>query len=481
MRSFKRAFSRLKFALAGGALAAAAMLQAAPVGATQATGPVALNFGTCNATGTVCTGQDAFNVASVAAGNDIAIDVFATNTGTTPTRAWQFGVTYNPASVTLTAVGSGAAGSVAYSDEFLNNARPAGANVFSTPGAIDNTLGTLSTSGDSYLGGTGGANGTARLATLHFRAVANGQPQIAFTTNSRQVDPVGNLTTALGTTTLNIGPVPMADLVVQNPNTASTTTPPGAAFNVTFVVANTGTQGGGATAPASVASVAVSNATPATLTVNVAALAPGANSGTLTAGPFTLAAGQTLSNVTITADSTNVVIESNKTNNTASSAYSFAAYNSTGNTPINASLAGVLVLTAPPAVSNFVLTAGQSNTWNTANDRLNVRSNLSSWQVNVSGENTGHLHEYDPATNSYVTTGGAELLSNLNLRRDAQPNVVLSGSPQLLVSGVRATSDPNNGNNYAITYTQFVGFNDSPVNPPHTYRTVITWAASGTF
>ena len=101
--------------------------------------------------------------------------------------------------------------------------------------------------------------------------------------------------------------------------------------------------------------------------------------------------------------------------------------------------------------------------------------------MTAAGDNTGHFHEFDPGTSTYVATGG-QLVQALNVHTGTTvPQVTLSGSPQTYVSSMRASSNPTTGNTYTITYDQFVGFNDQPVNPPHTYHIVITWAAAGTF
>jgi hypothetical protein len=457
MRLFQSSLlTRVKVGLFAGALAATALGPALPAHA---------------ASGTISISPATTSVATVAAGATINVDVMGAGDGTTPIRGWQIAASWNPAVVTLTTVN--------YTDELLNGGKPTGASIFNQAGTIDNTAGTLGIGGDTYLGGTGGPTGSGRLAQLVFHAVANGTTAITLTpgasTGSILVGPgtPNPYTTTLNNGTINVGPVPGPDLKPINAATHADSTDP-TKFTVTFNVQNIGNQD----AVASVASVAVTGATPASATVNVPALAQGVTSAQLTSPTFTLASGSTLANVTITADSTHVVTGNKNTSPTTTTSYQHAALNSTGTTPIDATLAGFLQLTAPGAVTGFTLTAGKINTESGhANDVLNVKANVD-WNVTVSGDNNGKLTEFDGT--SYVTPG-AQLINALGVRFDSQPDVNLSGSAQAFVSGTRAGSDPNIGNNYGVAYDQFVGYNDTPVNAPHDYHIVVTWAASGTF
>jgi hypothetical protein len=386
------------------------------------------------------------------------VDVMA-SASTTAVFGWQFGFTYDPAKLSVTAINM--------SDEFLT----AGGNTFHNPCDFTTTAGTVVGCASALTSPSAtGVTAAGRLMQVTFRPIANGSAPLTITPGSTGSFFSGaggvTLATTLNNGAVNVGPVAAANLAIQNATTVATATPAGASFNVTFTVANTGT----AAAPAGSATVAVSNATPATQAVPVAAINAGANSGTLTAGPFTLTSGSTLAQVTITDGSA-----------TGSTAYSFAAFNSTGTTALTATLAGFITLTAPPAVSNFALAVGP-NTFGGTGNTLNVKSNLSSYSVTVAGDNGGQFTEFDPGTSAYVAPPAGAQLANMLHVLTGSVNVALSGAAQPFVSNTRPNYAPSGaGDNYTITYNQLVTGNDAPVNPPHTYREVVTWAAAGVF
>jgi hypothetical protein len=395
----------------------------------------------------------------------------------TPSLGFQMGATFDPTRIQIDSVVRGTNGSDSYLDTYV--ATPAGGSVIPASAfSFNNTAGTIGAGGAgafAIVGASGpGFVGTGPAITIHFHALTvNGSSSLNLTNVSINGVPAANTTINNGT--IITGSVPLPNLVVQNAATAQVSGDANS-FNVTFNVANTGT----ANAGASTASVAVTGAAPASMTVPVAAINAGSVSAMLTAGPFTLATGSTLGNVTITADSANVVTESSESDNTATTAYQHAALNSNGQTPINASLAGFLLLTAPPAVTNFVLTAGRTNTVDPSTNPgnvLNVRANVP-WSVTISGDNNGHLAEWNGS--AYVA-GGPQLNQALDVRNDSVTTVHLSGTAQMFVSGTAASSDPVAGNTYPIGFDQFVGYNDTPVAAPNSYNIVVAWTGSGTF
>jgi hypothetical protein len=450
--------ARAKRGLLAAALIAGAVIPLAapalPAGAQAApVGSISFNPSTTNAPTFVAPGQT------------YTVDVMASNT-TSPVLGWQFAFSYNQAVAKVTAIN--------FSDEYLNSYATANSlsAPFHTAGNFTTTPGTV-TAYASALTGTGvvGTTTGGRMMQITFQSIANGTTPLTITPGSTGSFFSGSGGTTLNTTltngTVNVGPVAASNVVIQTPATVSTTTPPGNAYNVTFVVANTGT----APSTAGTASVAVTNGTPASASVAVAAIAAGANSGTLTAGPFTLGAGQTLSNVTITFGSA-----------TATTAYSFASFNSTGTTAVSGNIAGSLTLTAPPAAT-VPLAIGANKGGGTATDVLNVKSNLSSYNVTIAGQNSGKMTEFDPGTNAYLLPPtGAQLTNAMGVHYASTPDVVLSNTAQPFVSNTRANYNPaGTGDSYTITYDQTVTGNDPAVNPPHTYREVITWAAAGVF
>ena len=424
------------------------------------------------ATASISFSPSTSNVASVSAGQTITVDVMA-NTDT-PTLGWQFGVSWDPAVVSLTTADLS-------KDDFLKTyaAGVSGASVFSQPGTINNTTGQLSPGGDAILGAGSnpGPQGSGRLATLTFHAIANGSTALTLTPGATTGSFLSGVPTTLNNGLINVGPIAAPNLTVQNATTTAVSGTPNQ-FTVGFTVANIGT----ANAGASHYHVAVTGATPATADGSVNALAAGANQAITGVGPFTLASGQTLANVTVTADSVSTDVPNDqRTAPTGTTAYQFSTYSSNGTTPINATYGGFLRLTAPAAITNEVFQAGQDNLFGGGStDVLNILSNLSSWQVTVSGDNSGFFHEYDPGVSAYVTSG-AQLLTALKLQAGIQPQQSLTGTATAFVNGTRAGQNAQNGQSFTVNYDQFVGYNDAPVNAPHTYKQVITWAAAGTF
>jgi hypothetical protein len=382
-----------------------------------------------------------------------------------PTLGFQFGLTFDPSKVHVNSITRGT-----FLDDYATTIGN-GAFVFAQPWTIDNTAGTISIGGAAII--NGGANpgpmGTGTLATISLTA-QNSNGSSALTLTGATVNGIDPANTTVNNGSVITGSVPLADLSILSPATVADASDP-TKFNVTFQVRN----GGTLDAPASVTGVTVSGATPGSQTVATPAITAGSTSATLTAGPFSL--GGTLANVTITADSTGVVTESNEANNTATTAYQHAAISSTANTPIDATLGAFLQITAPGAISGFVLTPGTTNhAGGGAGDVLNVKANVD-WSVTVSGDNGGRLTEFDGTA---YTTPLNSLLQALGVHQDSQPNVTLSGSPQQFVSGTGAGSDPQTGTNFTVAYDQFVGFNDKATGAGHTYHIVLTWTGSGT-
>jgi hypothetical protein len=412
------------------------------------------------------------------------------NTNSTPITGWQFGLSYDP---TIVELDNGAGAAIVAGNNLPN------AFTFGSPSWLDTypapngsagsvamkltALGTVQIGGQALSGQNSGTGSTGAspptLANFQFKALANGTSP--FTITSPKITDVNAVAIAGVTITptspsITVGPVTAPNLVIQNATTVSPTSPAGNTFNVTFVVANTGNI---ASAAGSATVAITAGATPASASIAVPAIAAGANSGTLTTvgngGPFTLNSGATLAQVTITDGSAS-----------ATTAYSFSAYSSTGNTNIDGSIAGTLVLTPPSDVTNFVLTANQNNTVTTGSPMV-VKSNLTSFSVTVAGTNNGFLSEY--TAGAYVT-GGKQLHNQLQVKAVATPAggntsqatlQSITGTPASFVAGTLSGQDPANGAVFATTFNQYVGFNDPSVAAPHTYHEQVTFAAAGTF
>src|SRR5579862_7960566 len=105
----KDSLNKLKYGLLAGAMALTALGQATPAAAQGVTASIGFD-------------QSSYSAATVSAGSTITVNIVA-NTNQVA-RGWQFGLSYDPSVVTLTDVGGGAAGNVAYGDAFLNSQKP---------------------------------------------------------------------------------------------------------------------------------------------------------------------------------------------------------------------------------------------------------------------------------------------------------------------------------------------------------------------
>src|SRR5262245_55034024 len=244
-----------------------ALVVAGLVGALIA--PAAPTFAQAAPTATVTVGPAS---QTVPLGQNFSVDVNVTTTG--PTLGFQLGVTYDATRVRVNSITRGN-----FLDDYVTSIG-GGAFVFAQPWDTA-TAGTISVGGAAIInaGANPGPMGSGRLATISFSALnANGSSPITLTGAAVNGITAANTTVTNGSVVT--GSVPLADLtVVAAPTPAVTGTP--TQFNVAFQLRN----GGTLDAPASVANVTVTGATPgAPQTVNVAALTAGATSAGLTAG-----------------------------------------------------------------------------------------------------------------------------------------------------------------------------------------------------
>jgi hypothetical protein len=128
-------------------------------------------------------------------------------------------------------------------------------------------------------------------------------------------------------------------------------------------------------------------------------------------------------------------------------------------------------------------------TTTTSTGTLNVLSNLTSFQVNISGDNNGFLTEATGTPPTYVTTP-KQLTHPLQMSATATPSTgntgtsglqTVTGTPTLFVSGTLPGQDPVNGANFATTFSQQTVQSDPSVASPHQYYEVVTFAAAGVF
>lgn len=267
---------------------------------------------------------------------------------------------------------------ITYGSTFYTSAYGTGYN--NTP-TVDNVNGAITGLAQGLLGGTGGPTGTGTLVTITFSALAAGNNSTTSITmvnygladvNAHPLNPTIN------SENLTIGTPPLPDLTVSNvavnvvhSGTVQATDP--TTYNVSFQVNNIGTLAAGA----STAYVTVNGGSP--ISVATAAIAAGANSGTLTTS--TIIYDGASDSIVVTADATNVVIESNESNNTASTSFYFSYPVAGQKTDVYGDIVGTLSFTQPASINmgNSLAIGPNSQT-----SSVNVISNQT-WTLTAQG------------------------------------------------------------------------------------------------
>ena len=330
---------------------------------------------------------------------------------------------------------------------------------------IDNVNGHVTNLTCAIFGGTlkGGATGSGTLCTLAFTANPGVNNYASITPSSVVIsDNSGN--TIPGTTvtggTVAIGNVPMPDLVVSALSAAkvSDTT-----YTITYTVTNQGNLGAGACST----SIVIDGGAP--ITLGCPALAGGASDTETTAAQTISGSSDT---ILVTADSANVVAESNEGNNTRQITY--ALVGGSGTTIVNGNIAANLQLTVPGTIDPWNLVVGSNDLTGT----LNVMCNTA-WQVQVNDQNSttaGHMTKwllsngYDPSV---------KLTAPLTV--GCTTSVDLSGTPQTIVTGLTSGQSGNSGQNCTISFHQPVLYADPVLGGGYSYHIVVTFTASSTF
>jgi hypothetical protein len=225
---------------------------------------------------------------------DVDINTLANTLGA------QFAVTYDSTKLTLSSVTWGT-----FFTSYQSNPTNGCGSSFTEPFTPVASPGLSKTGGYALIGCSGtGPTGTGQLATLSFSALSGVTGTTTIGLTNVTINGVSNADLTVNSGSVTILPV-LADLGVTKLTVTELNGNP-SQFTVSYKVINTGA----GSAPASITSVAATCTVPAHVTINTPLIAAGGNSGTETSPTFTFKSGCTTSTVTVTADSTNVVPES---------------------------------------------------------------------------------------------------------------------------------------------------------------------------
>ena len=279
-----------------------------------------------------------------------------------------------------------------------------------------------------------------------------------------------NVTTAGGTASLNgfIFISGYIDLVVQSASATVVSGDP-SHFMVSYSIANLGT----ANAGASTTSVTIDGGTPVNYPCDP--INAGATANAVTIGPFA-AAGDTDS-ITIIANSSNTLIESNRANNTANITY----YQN--GVPVNGTKGAYITFTVPSGTVNWDFDP-QHNGDYSSNKSMSVDSNTG-WSISVQAEDNGsvgrHMTKYNTSTNTYDSA--VCLQDPLHVIATNGPHgkdISLSGTGQTL-----AYCNPSDYSNtyllnYNVEFSQHVEYCDPGLPAGYHYHVVVEFGISAT-
>jgi hypothetical protein len=371
-------------------------------------------------------------------------------------RGWQLTVDFDASKMSANSVTEGT---------FLNDYATAngGGTVSGGAVSINNTGGHIVIPGYAISNaGTSGPTGTGTLCTISFTAKPGVNDVASITLNGIVISGVNagiipDVATTSGT--VNIGTMPLPDLVVSAASTAGFP-----ADSENYTITYTITNNGDAAAGASTTSIIIDGML---ATMDCPALAVGANS-TNTLGILTLDG--TADSVLITADSAAAVNESNESNNTRTTSYSYAPPQP-GDVPVSGTTQQILTFVLPDPVSWDPLNIGE----NAADRTMKVLSNQS-WQVTIRGTNDGYMTKYSGT--SY------DPLVKLNdaLYVMSENNVTLSGLAQILADGLPAEQQlDGSGDTRSVIIKQQLYYTDPALPTGYYYLVVMTFTASPTF
>jgi hypothetical protein len=375
-----------------------------------------------------------------------------------PMTGWQFDLSWDPALLQWNSNNDFAAGS-----ELTAWAQGIGLDTSLTKGKLDTTnAGHMIAGAMVTLGNTGGQGftGTGTLATMKFKALANGKAKFSFDASKfKLVNPAGSVIpgATFAPTFIQVGPAPklaVSAIQYSNPVSGDLTR-----FDAKVTVTN---QSATSFAPDAVTpetmTWSINNATGGTPASPILLPAFAANeSKDFNVTGFTLAAGQQ------TADFTAAIPAFG-----ATKTGTYSAVASGGTTPVDASFGAFILITPPTQITFSGLQLGNTNT---QTGTLNVKCN-STYQVDLSdnGSTAWSMTEFNPGTQVY---GSKKLHNPLSVA--AQSNIVTAGSSAKLVTGDVSTQNASNGADISMTFKQPLVYQDELLKSPEVYHLVLTY------
>ncbi len=238
----------------------------------------------------------------------------------------------------------------------------------------------------------------------------------------------------------------------------------GSKYNVTFTVKNVGA----AEAAASITSIKADGVEKAT--DSCPALVAGATH-TATVGPFTITG--EVDEVEVCADKSNVVAETDETNNCRDNLYSMNV--SLDGTIVQGNIAAEIILTPPDDIYDWVLHVGQNNKEGT----LNVKCNTS-WRADISDDEpttAGHMTGWNGATFNTAK----QLAEPFIAKCDAEGTEVTLPGPGMIAIGEVMEQNGNDGEDFELEFNQEVLWSDGILTDGNAYRIVLTFSGSPSF
>jgi hypothetical protein len=298
--------------------------------------------------------------------------------------------------------------------------------------------------------------------TLHFKAIADGTSPITIV-NEAMTDTAGNIIPGAIITgsTVTVGAA-LPDLTVTT-LTTSWEDPDAGSYYVQFTIKNIGTLAPSASsARLTIDGVAIESAIP------VSALAANAQQ-VFELGPYTMS-GES-DTITVEANNTEAFAEITADNNT------LTTYLASTKTIIEGNIVSKIIMSVPASIVDWELQVGN----NSITRNLNIKSN-SDWVVNIKEDSIrdmlGHLTEWDGS--SYLSRA---LANPLALSCDGKVIPYLTADDQPLADGITADQNGDDGENFVVTFSQEVEFQDARLGSSAgtVYHLVITFVATNTF
>lgn len=402
------------------------------------------------------------------ASGTFTINVYA-NTNQNQMRGYEFGLTYDPTKIDITAIAEG---------PFMKNwATANGCSTTSATGGWDvsGNSGTVAPAGYVVMGCAGpppiGVVGEGIIAVITVQALSatSGGTALQFNAGAflmnENAEPITPLTKENSTLWLGEQP-PMPDLVIESLTVKPSAFDP-AKYKVEAKVKNQG----GAAAAASKLEVKIDGTTFETL--DVSALAVGASATVETANERTLTPDS--DTIQVCADSQGTVVEINEGNNCADTAYSLISDTDQVDTDVNADLKKYISLRAPKDIQHteWNLKIGANAKSDNGTDGLGVKSN-GNWVVSATDLDTtntnGRMRQFNG-----TSFGTFQLAAPLHVV--AENDVTLPTLAPLQTGGPNVNDDWQNFN---VTFTQMVGFKDRALQNDW-YHIVVTFIGTTSF